>query len=158
VFDIREYYKVINEKMLKNKRNPEVHLSLPVIWNNCNCQPQDGEMFISLDKKKEMEKTNWSTRPINDEMIDYIAHDVHFLISAAYNMMRKKIDGDAIKDIAERAESINYKPRSFLKPIEIAYNLMNRYYIDKFDPKNDDHIYTWYMTEQIIEKFVDIKA
>jgi len=79
-------------------------------------------MFIDNDKKREMDKTNWSKRPITDEMIDFIAHDVHFLISATYSMFRKKIDEDAIKEIAERAEEINYKPRSFLKPIGVAYN------------------------------------
>lgn len=79
-------------------------------------------------------------------MLDYAAHDAHFLIHIAHQMLLKSCEEKFMEDIAERAEQVVYSPRSVLDPLAEAFNFFKRH-IDFFDPNSDDYLYTLFICE-----------
>jgi len=63
-------------------------------------------MLIGSDKKLEFEKTNWAKRPITDKILDFLAHEVHFLLQCAQFMLQKDCQEEHIKAIGDKVEMV----------------------------------------------------
>ena len=50
---------------------------------------QDEYWNITREVKKQFQEADWSQRPLSTAMLDYAAHDAHFLIHIAYSLLRE---------------------------------------------------------------------
>jgi len=94
-------------------------VSLSFLWEKY-CQ---GKAAFDRETKKKWQGANWSKRPLSPEMVRYAAHDSHFLLHIAQQILidlSKKLPretasttiGQIHKDINEAASRVKFVPRS----------------------------------------------
>ena len=76
IFDTQEFYRQIYHSDQSKQQKKKTQLSLSIFWSKY-CQNFERQ---SQDSKKKFQLEDWSQRPLPIEMLDYAAHDSHFLI------------------------------------------------------------------------------
>ena len=79
-------------------------------------------------------------------MLDYAAHDAHFLIHIAQQLLLKSCEEKHWIEIEKRAREILFVPRSMRDPLLESFGFFKKN-VDFFDPNSDDYLYTLFICE-----------
>ncbi|CDW82708.1 3-5 exonuclease family protein [Stylonychia lemnae] len=134
VFDTQEAYK----KLFKGQRVSLLHL-----WQTY-CKDR---VKITKDQKNQFQQADWSARPLTKEMLDYAAHDSHYLIYIALRLQQNFENQNKLQELDEVCKEVNEKTvnakyalrQDQFKPDE-TYKVQFRKIVDGFDPNNEEFL------------------
>eukprot|EP00347_Sterkiella_histriomuscorum_P012468 403368461 len=143
VFDTQESYK----KLFKGQRVSLLHL-----WTTY-CKDR---VKISKEQKNMFQKADWSMRPLSSEMLNYAAHDSHYLIYIAKRLQKNFENQNQLQELADICNQVNIQCVSQLfKPRDITFNKDEEYktpfrkILDGFDPESEEFLLTEYIFKRI---------